>query len=567
MRLRTKYALVLLGILVVLGTVVAGSAELFKEQTIEQEQNELDDTTALAAGQIDEAIADQKDIVRQTASTLDRDSDEVRTEQLEQLLDNHAFNVALVVDADGKITQIHGLEDGQEQVQIGDSVTEAGFLDDETADAILGGSTQVEQVQSFDELDDFALTMGAPILSSDGQEVEGALVASLFIEYTRLFSPVTPLETTQQTVSISGTTYSGEQATILEPESSFDQVLTSDAVISETGWTLTVERDESALTSQLQFLQFIQFGSLLVVLLTVFGLGFYQYRTTLQQTDQLLDGFDELTEGNFEHTLDLKSAEEWDQIGNGFNTMADDLQTREQQILERERRLSVLNRVLRHNLQNDMTVIQGYAEVVPTMDDESQRQQAADKILEKSRGLVDHGKKARRLETVMENAEEGTTELDIGSKISESIQSFENEYPEFTVEFDEPENGWVDAVSGIEFGIEQLIENAFVYNASEDPFVKVLLERTGDEVVVTVRDNGPGIPEHEREVLVQDEETSLEHGSGIGLWLAYWAVIKSGGKLEFGDQDDGGQVIARLTGCEPPEGAGETDDLDDLLDL
>lgn len=556
MRLRTKYALVLLVILLVLGTVVVGSAELFKQQTVAQEQNELDDTTELAAGQIDEAITDQKDIIRQLAPTIDTESDEIREEQLQQLLDNHDFSVALVVDSEGYITSIQGLHDDEQQTMVGTHVTEAGFLSPETTEAVLDGSTQIERVHSFEGSDDFALTMGAPVLSPDGQEVEGALVGSLFIEFTRLFSAVTPLETTQQTVSVTGQTFAGERATILEAEDSFDDVLRSDAAISETGWTLTVERDETALTSQLQFLQFIQFGSLLVVLLTVFGLGFYQYRTTLRQTAQLLGGFDELTDGNFEYSVNLGAAEEWNKISQGFNSMVDDLQTRERQIRERERRLSVLNRVLRHNLQNDMTVIQGYAEVVASMDNREQREQAADKILEKARGLVDHGKKARRLETVMENAEEGSTRLDIGSNIRETLQSYESEYPDFTVEFDETGEMWIDAVSGIEFGIEELIENAFLYNTSDAPLVNVTVDRSGDEVVVTVRDNGPGIPEHEWEVLVQDEETSLEHGSGIGLWLAYWSVIKSDGELEFGDQTDGGVAIARLNGCPPPEDAG-----------
>ncbi|MFC7059716.1 sensor histidine kinase [Halovenus salina] len=559
MRLRTRYALVLVGILLVLGTVVVGSGELFKQQAIEQEQEELDNTTRLAAAQIDEAIADEEDVIRQAALSLDRDSTEVRAEQLEQLLDNHVFSSAIVANINGTITGMYGLQEDQEAVGIGDSVTEVGFLNQGTFERILGGSTRVERVHSFAQFDDFALTIGAPVLSPDGQDVEEVVVGSMFLDSTRLFSPLTPLETSQRTAKVTGTTFEGEQVTILPADNEFDDSLTSKATISKTGWTLTAERDEGALTNRLQFLQLIQFGSLVVVLLTVLGLGFYQYRTTLQQTNRLLDGFSELTEGNFEYNLELEAAEEWDQIGEGFNTMTDGLMTRERQILERERRLSVLNRVLRHNLQNDMTVIQGFAEVIPAMDDEEQRQEAADKIIEKSRGLVEHGKKARRLETVMENAEEGTTEVDIVAQVRDSLDANRTDHPEVDVSFESTDDGRVDAVAGVEFGVEQLIENAFVHNTSDNPRVEVTVDRDGDDVVVTVEDNGPGIPEHERDVLVHDEETSLEHGSGIGLWLAYWSILKSNGELAFGDQDEGGHAAVRLRGCEPSEYNGGHD--------
>jgi len=53
-------------------------------------------------------------------------------------------------------------------------------------------------------------------------------------------------------------------------------------------------------------------------------------------------------------------------------------------------------------------------------------------------------------------------------------------------------------------------------------------------------------------VLRQPEETSLEHGSGIGLWLAYWSANKSGGQLSFGDQSNGGSVTLSLPRADDP---------------
>lgn len=216
-------------------------------------------------------------------------------------------------------------------------------------------------------------------------------------------------------------------------------------------------------------------------------------------------------------------------------------------VTERRRRLerlSVLNRVLRHNLQNDTSVIITRAQLLAA--EAPEHQDTVDAIVETAEGLVAHSEKARRLETVMANAGAPPVQLDIVNVVQSLCAEYGREYPEVTVETDLPERAPVSVVQGIEFGIESLVENAFEFADGDDQTVAVTVTLDDDRVHVTVQDSGPGIPEHEREVLDQPQETSLEHGSGIGLWLAHWAVVKSGGGLSFGDQSDGGSVTASL---------------------
>lgn len=567
MRLRTKYAAVLLAILLVLGTVVFGSAEIFKERTIEQEQEDLDETTRLAANQIDESIRDKVDLIRAYAASEEMNNFTQSEENLNRLVERSTFFIVQLVDGNGTIRDFQGqVNEQQREAVIGTDVSERTYVQ-----RGLAGQTHVRDPERLgnETVPTYVVTISAPIINVNN-EFRGVLAGATQLSTTDFLSPITPLKTSSQAVTVRGQTDSGTLEVLSGSDKDFDNTLTSSAKVSTTGWTVEVERDRSTLTGQLQFLQYIQFGSLFIVLVSVFGLGYYQYRTTLQQTQKLLDGFDELTKGNFEYSLDLTAAEEWNQIGDGFNEMSTGLREREQairereqQIRERERRLSVLNRVLRHNLQNDMTVIQGYAEILPTAGQE-QLEQASEKILQKSRGLVNHGKKARRLETVMENAEEGVVDLDIGEEVADMTEKYDGDYSEFTVETDIDERAWASAVSGVEFGIESIIENAFHHNDNDDPHVSVSVEHTDGEVLIEIQDNGPGIPEHEREVLTQDEETSLEHGSGIGLWLAYWAVVKSDGDLTFEEREDGGSIVrVKLPRAEPPE---EEDD-DGGLDL
>ncbi|MGM0399219.1 MAG: ATP-binding protein, partial [Halobacteriota archaeon] len=58
-----------------------------------------------------------------------------------------------------------------------------------------------------------------------------------------------------------------------------------------------------------------------------------------------------------------------------------------------------------------------------------------------------------------------------------------------------------------------------------------------------VEDDGPGIPDHEKAVLREGEETPLAHGSGLGLWLVYWIVTMNGGRLEISDNEPRGTVV------------------------
>jgi signal transduction histidine kinase len=56
-----------------------------------------------------------------------------------------------------------------------------------------------------------------------------------------------------------------------------------------------------------------------------------------------------------------------------------------------------------------------------------------------------------------------------------------------------------------------------------------------------ISDDGPGIPDHEISVLQNAEETELEHGSGLGLWLIKWGTDTFGGSITF-DMEDGTEV-------------------------
>lgn len=85
--------------------------------------------------------------------------------------------------------------------------------------------------------------------------------------------------------------------------------------------------------------------------------------------------------------------------------------------------------------------------------------------------------------------------------------------------------------------------NAVEHSDQPRPSAPIAVVASGERVRFAVRDDGPGIPDRERAVLLEDEKTPLEHGSGVGLWLVSWAVKRLCGDLAIDSDDTGSEVV------------------------
>ena len=103
-----------------------------------------------------------------------------------------------------------------------------------------------------------------------------------------------------------------------------------------------------------------------------------------------------------------------------------------------------------------------------------------------------------------------------------------------------------DTISGnaelLERAISNLLHNADKYSPSDQP---VELEVRGRRV--TVRDHGPGIPAHERELVFdrfyRSDEARAMSGSGLGLAIVKQIAERHGGTVFVGDAPGGGAEV------------------------
>jgi signal transduction histidine kinase len=88
----------------------------------------------------------------------------------------------------------------------------------------------------------------------------------------------------------------------------------------------------------------------------------------------------------------------------------------------------------------------------------------------------------------------------------------------------------------------------------DEPPVRISVRASAEHAVVTIEDEGPGIPEQEYAVLGSVEQSQLRHGRGLGIWMVQWIVTRLGGTLSF-DADSSGTVVT----VQLPRGEGKRD--------
>jgi signal transduction histidine kinase len=219
----------------------------------------------------------------------------------------------------------------------------------------------------------------------------------------------------------------------------------------------------------------------------------------------------------------------------------------------RQQRLKVLNRVLRHNLRNDLNVINSSAELVRRKVNDPALVNSAQRVIDNARGLSRLSEEARELDQLMGNAGSPSETVSLTPLAERVVEEILADAREVNYDVDISERVIVEGSEELlELALRNVVENAVEHNESNDPYVELRVDYDADRtypVTLSVLDNGPGIPEHEKRVIEQGHETSLQHGSSLGLWAVHWVITRVGGEIDFDRRDPHGTIVSlRLPG-------------------
>ncbi|MFB6159990.1 MAG: PAS domain-containing protein [Haloferacaceae archaeon] len=215
----------------------------------------------------------------------------------------------------------------------------------------------------------------------------------------------------------------------------------------------------------------------------------------------------------------------------------------------------LLNRVLRHNLRNDMNAILGFSRLLQegSVDDVAAIGARIETAAER---LIDLTEQARELERSA-GSERDPQRLDPATFLDDVAGTHRERFPDATVDLTVRTERGICAGPELADALSELVENGLCHNPEPDPWVGVEARDDGEWVEVVVADDGPGIDPVEAAVIAEGEETPLRHGRGLGLWRVNWVVTRYGGSFQIRSGDDGDDeaegtvATVRLPGIDP----------------
>ena len=200
------------------------------------------------------------------------------------------------------------------------------------------------------------------------------------------------------------------------------------------------------------------------------------------------------------------------------------------ELLQQTHRLEVLNRLLRHEVLNAVTVIRGYA----TLD--TAENPAATTVIEERSASIERTIEEVKYLTRSARRGRGTGDsVALDRCLETSVEAVRDRYPNATIAVTSaPEaSPSVCANERLRQALEHLIENAVVHTVVSDPTVEVSVSVSATSVRVSVSDDGPGLPDAQRALIETGDIGEFDDPrSGFGLNVVRLLVESYGGTMD-----------------------------------
>lgn len=327
-----------------------------------------------------------------------------------------------------------------------------------------------------------------------------------------------------------------------------DSVISASAPVIYNGAVVGVVRMATSLREvQAQMIRIVAVTSAIgLVILTVMGLiASYFIRSVLDSVIRVTETAKRIAAGSYGVQMEKKSDDEMGELVDSINDMS-------MKIDQAERTQSEFISSVSHELRTPLTAINGWAETLYN----GEVRGAAD--VKKGMGII--VSEAQRLTRMVEELLEfsrmetgrfnlSVEPIDIVAELEDAVYTYREFFRRKGLELAYTEcEEELPIISGDPERLRQvfcnLLDNADKHGGSGG-VVEVSTGREVDNVVIRIRDHGPGVPEDELPFIKYKfyKGSSKARGSGIGLAVCDEIVNSHGGSMDIANAVGGGCVV------------------------
>ena len=297
--------------------------------------------------------------------------------------------------------------------------------------------------------------------------------------------------------------------------------------------------------------KFLVFSNVMIVLFIVYILSQKTSKEFINPIRTLLKGVTEISNGNYDVRVKSEKINEFLELSNGFNNMAETIQNeqKENKKLEKMREDLILD--ISHDLKNPLASIMGYSETLINAEDLTN-----DKINEYLTIINRNSYRANKLiNDLFEFSLYNNTDykfnlekMDICEMLREIIANFipEFDHKEFTYDFDIFESSYYVMADEekIYRAINNILDNKVKYNKKGNT-ISIKTEIHDNRFFIKFCDNGDSIPDQYKEsifnpfVRVDKSRNSKTGGTGLGLSITKRILNKHNGDIRILDSKVG----------------------------
>ncbi|MDX0423457.1 HAMP domain-containing protein [Sinorhizobium medicae] len=289
----------------------------------------------------------------------------------------------------------------------------------------------------------------------------------------------------------------------------------------------------------------------LMVALGIMGLGalviwFGIGRNALRRIDRMSEASTKIMAGDLSQRLPASgSGDEFDRLSESLNAMLE-------RIEKLNEGLKQVSDNIAHDLKTPLTRLRNKAEAALADGGEDSRSGALEQIIAESDQLI----RTFNALLMISRVEAGSavaemSEVDLSRIVEDCVELYEPLAEDKDMRI-EAEAAPEVAISGnrelISQALGNLVDNAIKYaEGAENPLIRVEMKRSDRQVVLTVADHGPGIPENMRGEVVKRfvrlDESRSKPGTGLGLSLVEAIMELHRGSLDLSATEVGGRGL------------------------